>query len=127
MKLINQGKPEEAERLQLEAAQDDEAAGVARTKKAAERYRGVAATAGLRDPKKAREYYGKAAKLDPDNINGMGWHAYMEQDAGNLAEAERAYKAVLGMGVNGRDDDELYWATPVLATSKAREVICRAR
>ena len=111
VKLINQGKPEEAERLQLEAAQDDEAAGVARTKKAAERYRGVAATAGLRDPKKAREYYAKAAKLDPDNVKGVRWHAYMEQDAGNLAEAERAYKAVLGMGVNGRDDDELYWAT----------------
>ena len=110
VKLINQGKPEEAERLQLEAAQDDEAAGLARTKKAAERYRGIAATAGLADPKKAREYYAKAAKLDPDNINGMFWHAYMEQDAGNLAEAERAYNAVLGAGVKGKDDFELYWA-----------------
>ena len=76
VRLINQGKPEEAERLQLEAAQDDEAAGLARIKKAAERYRGIAATAGLADPKKAREYYSKAAKLDGDNINGMFWHAY---------------------------------------------------
>ena len=110
VRLINQGKKEEAERLQLEAAQDDEAAGLARTKKAAERYRGIAATAGLADPKKAREYYAKAAKLDPDNINGMLWHAYMEREAVNLAEAERAYNAVLGAGVKGKDDFELYWA-----------------
>src|SRR5262249_9874972 len=37
VKLIAEGKIEEAERLQLEAAQDDEAAGKARNKKAAER------------------------------------------------------------------------------------------
>ncbi len=110
VRLINQGKPEEAERLQLEAAQDDEAAGLARIKKAAERYRGIAATAGLADPKKARENYAKAAKLDPANINGMLWHAYMEREAGNLAEAARAYNAVLGAGVKGQDDFELYWA-----------------
>jgi tetratricopeptide (TPR) repeat protein len=110
LKLIDQGKKGEAERLQVEAAQDDEAAGLARTKKAAERYRRIAATAGLADPKKAREYYAKAAKLDPDNIKGMVWHAHMEKDAGNLAEAERAYGAVLGAGVKGKDDVKLYWA-----------------
>jgi len=110
VRLINQGKPGEAERLQLQAAQDDEAAGLARTKKAAERYRGIAATAGLADPKKAREYYAKAAKLDPNNINGMVWHANMEQDAGNLPEAERAYNVVLGAAVKGKNDRWLYWA-----------------
>jgi tetratricopeptide (TPR) repeat protein len=110
LKLIDQGKKDEAERLQVEAAQDDEAAGIARTKKAAERYRVIAATAGVADPKKAREYYAKAAKLDPENIEGMYWHAYMEQDAGNLAEAERSYNAVLIAGVKGRDDHNLYWA-----------------
>jgi tetratricopeptide (TPR) repeat protein len=110
LKLIGQGKKEAAEQLQIAAAQDDEAAMVARGKKAAERYRGIAATAGLADPKKAREYYAKAAKLDPDSINGMLWHAYMEQDAGNLAEAERAYNAVLGAGVKSKDDHELHWA-----------------
>ena len=108
--LINAGKREEAERLQLEAARDDEAAGIANNKKAAERYRGLAATAGLADPKKAREYYAKAAKLDPENIAGMGWHAYMQKDAGNLAEAERAYNAVLAAGIKGKDDRDLYWA-----------------
>ncbi len=127
VRLINQGKPEEAERLQLEAAQDDEAAGLARIKKAAERYRGIAATAGLADPKKAREYYSKAAKLDRDNINGMFWHAYMEQDAGNLVEADapmalclaRASKERTIMSYTGPD---LAWAT-----SMWPEATCRAR
>jgi tetratricopeptide (TPR) repeat protein len=111
LKLIDQGKKGEAERLQVEAAQDDEAAGLARTKKAAERYRGIAATAGLADPKKARDYYARAAKLDPDNILGMMWHAQMENEAGNLAEAERAYSAVSRLGVKGKDDHELLWAS----------------
>jgi tetratricopeptide (TPR) repeat protein len=111
LKLIEQGKKDEAEKLQVEAAEDDEAAGLARNKKAAERYRGIAATAGLADPKKARDYFAKAAKLDPDNIHGMARHADMERYAGNLAEAERAFSAVLAMGVKGRNDFELYWAT----------------
>jgi tetratricopeptide (TPR) repeat protein len=110
LKLIDQGKKDEAERLQVEAAQDAETAGIARTKEAAERYRGIAATAGLADPRKAREYYAKAAKLDPENISGMVWHGDMERDGGNLAEAERAYNAVLISGVKGKDDSGLYWA-----------------
>jgi hypothetical protein len=83
LKLIGQGKKQEAERLQVEAAKEDEAAGVARTKKSAERYRAIAATAGLADPKKARENYAKAAKLDPENINGMLWHAYIKRKRGS--------------------------------------------
>ena len=101
-KLIKAGKPRRGRRFSSRRPQDDEAARPPERKKAAERYRGIAATAGLADPKRAREYYAKAAKLDPDNIDGMLWHAYMEQDAGNLAEAERAYNAVLGAGVKGQ-------------------------
>jgi tetratricopeptide (TPR) repeat protein len=111
VRLISEGKKQEAEKLQLEAAQDDKAAGIARSRKAAERFRGIAATAGLADPKKAREYYAEAAKLDPGNVNGMVRHGSMEQNAGNLAEAERAYSAVLAMGVKDQNDFELYWAT----------------
>jgi tetratricopeptide (TPR) repeat protein len=96
--LIGAGRKEDAERLQVEAAQDDEAAMVARGKKAAERYRGIAATAGLGDRKKAREYYAKAAKLDPDDHKGAFWHAYLEQLAGNLAEAERVYTSLDAIG-----------------------------
>jgi tetratricopeptide (TPR) repeat protein len=111
LKLISEGKKEEAEKLQLQVAQDDKGAGIARSKKAAERYRGIAATAGLAHPKKAREYYAEATKLDPGYAGGTLWHGYMSQEADNLAEAERAYSAVLAMGVKGQNDADLYWAT----------------
>lgn len=110
LKLIGEGKREEAEKLQIAAAEDDVAAGIARSKKAAERFRGIAATAGLADPKKARDYYAKAAALDPDNLNGLLWHGDMEKDAGNLTDADHAYAAVLKAGIGGKDDYELYWA-----------------
>jgi tetratricopeptide (TPR) repeat protein len=111
LKLIGEGKKEEAEKLQLQVAQDDKAAGIARSKKAAERYRGIAATAGLADPKKAREYYAEAAKLDPDNTRGMLLHGDMEYFAGNLADAERVYSAVLAaVSVKGLNDLDAYWA-----------------
>jgi tetratricopeptide (TPR) repeat protein len=34
----------------------------------------------------------------------------MERDAGNLTEAERAFKVVLSAGIKGKDDFDLYWA-----------------
>jgi tetratricopeptide (TPR) repeat protein len=108
--LIKAGKPREAEPLLRAAAEEEEEAGLTRIKQAAEKWRNLGAIAGYADPKRAREYYAKAAKLDPDNIKGMVWHAYMEQGAGNLAEAERAYGAVLGAGVKGNDNFALYWA-----------------
>ncbi|MGO9174139.1 MAG: tetratricopeptide repeat protein [Rhodomicrobium sp.] len=108
--LIKAGKPQEAEPLLKAAAEEEEAAGLQRIKQAAEKYRNLGAVAGYADPKRAREYYAKAAKLDQENVNGMAWHGEMEKDAGNLAEAERAYNAVLRAGVKGRNDLSLYWA-----------------
>ena len=60
--------------MQLQVAQDDKAAGIARSKKAAERYRGIAATAGLADPKmKARfsELGGVPAPMSPADFGKM--------------------------------------------------------
>ena len=108
--LIKAGKPQEAEPLLKAAAEEEEAAGLKRIKQAAEKYRNLGAIAGYANPKHAREYYARAAKLDPENISGMLAHGDMEQDAGNIAEAERAYKAVLAAGVKGKDDRDLYWA-----------------
>ncbi len=110
VELLKEGKRAEAEKLQIEKAQDDEAAGLARVKAAAKGYRDIAATAGYGDPKKAREYYAKAAKLDPDDVAGMFWHGWMEQDAGSLTEAERSFNAVLAIAAKGTNDFELYWA-----------------
>ena len=66
--LIKAGKAKEAEPLLRESAEEEEAAGLKRIKQAAEKWRNLGAIAGYADPKHAREYYAKAAKLDPDNI-----------------------------------------------------------
>ena len=106
--LIKAGKPKEAEPLLRAAAEDEEAAGLQRLKQAAEKWRNLGAIAGYADPKRAREYYAKAAKLDPDNIAGMELLGSMEMEAGNLSEAERAFRHVLSTGQKGRDDEDLY-------------------
>ncbi len=103
--LIKAGKPKEAEPL-MRAVAEGEEAGLKR-RRAAEKWRAAGAIAGFADPKKARAYYAKAADLDPDDIRGLMWHAEMEQDAGDLAEAERAYSVVLKSGARSLDDHEL--------------------
>ena len=96
--LIADGKRDEAERLQVEAAQDDEAAGLARTK----RRRSATGGSPLRRVSPIRR---RPANITPRPRSstrtismGMYWHADMEERAGNLAEAERAYNTVLGRG-----------------------------
>jgi tetratricopeptide (TPR) repeat protein len=95
----------------LEAVAADKAARVKQDNQvAATAYRNLGAIAGLADPKKAREAYAEAARLDRDNIEGMYWHGFLEADAGNLIEAEAAYRRVIRLGAPGRDDRALYWA-----------------
>ncbi len=108
--LIKAGKPQEAEPLLKAAAEEEEAAGLQRIKQAAEKYRNLGAIAGYADLKRAREYYAKAVKLDPENVEAMLWHGEMEKEARNLGEAERAYNAVLRSGAQGRDESNFYWA-----------------
>jgi hypothetical protein len=59
----------------------------------------------------------------------MIWHAYMEREAGNLAEAERAYSAVSKLGVKGReeDDHDLLWASLGLGDIRAARGEWRGR
>ena len=85
--FIKAAKPQEAVPLLKAAAEDEEAAGVQRIKQAAEKYRNLGAIAGYADPVAARDYYAKAAHLDPGDTEGMMWHAQFEKDAGNLTEA----------------------------------------
>ncbi|MGO8954371.1 MAG: tetratricopeptide repeat protein [Rhodomicrobium sp.] len=106
--LIKAGKPREAEPLLRESAEEEEAAGLKRIKQAAEKYRNLGAIAGYADLKRAREYFAKAAQLDPENIPGMELLGSMEKEAGNLSEAARAFKRVLSTGQIGRDDEDLY-------------------
>lgn len=95
LRLLGEGKKDEAEKLQVEAAADDEAAGKARTKKAAERYRIIAETAGIGDPAKARLYYRKAIALDPEDWLSLMPLGINEMGEGNLAEARALLERVL--------------------------------
>ncbi len=108
--LLKQGKVQEAEPILQQLAEEEEAAGRDKLKQAAAKYRNLAAIAGTADPKSAREYYAKAAQLDPENLTGLYWHGETEAEAGDLNEAERAYNAILKAGVKGKDDEVIYWA-----------------
>ena len=100
--LLEQGNVTEAQALFSAVAEEkesrivaDEVRIAADKAEAAEAFRNLGAIANFSDPKRARDAFAKAAQLDPENIFGMLWHAEMEKDAGNLAEAERAYNLVL--------------------------------
>ena len=51
----------------------------------------------------------KAAQLDPEQIEGLVNHGWFQQQAGNLDEAERAYRRVLVLAKVGADTWP-YWA-----------------
>jgi tetratricopeptide (TPR) repeat protein len=95
----------------LEAVAEDKTARIRQDSQVvAAAYRNLGAIAGLVDPKKAREAYAEAARLDPNNIEGAYWHGYFEAEAGNLTQGEAAYRRVISLGAPGRDDWALYWA-----------------
>jgi tetratricopeptide (TPR) repeat protein len=95
----------------LEAVAEDKTARIRQDSQvAAAAYRNLGAIAGLADPKKAREAYAEAARLDPNNIEGAYWHGYFEAEAGNLTQGEAAYRRAISLGAPGRDDWALYWA-----------------
>src|SRR5262249_29793238 len=62
------------------------------------------------EPKRAREYYAEAVRLDPSNIDGMLWHAWYQAAAGQLSEAESAYRRVIASAKPGSGDWANYWA-----------------
>ena len=108
--LLRADKPSDAVPL-LQAVAANKTARIRRDSQvAALAYRNLGAIAGLADPKQAREAYAEAARLDPSNIEGAIWHGWFEADAGNLAEAETAYRRVFSLGTPGKDDWTLYWA-----------------
>lgn len=108
--LLRQGKVSEAVEVRIAAAEAAERRAVVERTKAARNYREAAALAAVADPAKARALYAKAAALDPANIDGLLNHAWFQQEAGNLADAEAAYRRVIALGKPGIDDHWLYWA-----------------
>ncbi len=126
--LLKAGKTTEAAALLESVATGFEARAAQNNKQAAAAYRQLGAIAGLADPKKAREAYANAARLDPSDIESVAWHAWFAWDAGDLAEADTAYRQVLTLGTAGRDDEWLFWARLGLGdTREARGDLTAAR
>jgi tetratricopeptide (TPR) repeat protein len=108
LELLKAGKPAEAEPLLLAVAEDFAKRGDA--KGAAAAYRNLGAIAGLADPKRAREAYGRAVALDPDDREALYWHGWLQLLAGDLVLAERDLNRLLQASAAAQDDRGTYRA-----------------
>jgi tetratricopeptide (TPR) repeat protein len=112
--LLKQGKVAEAAPLFRAVAEGREQASKAAGRDAAEAWRNLGAIAGLADPKKAREAYAHAVALDPENVQGLLWHGWLQKDAGNLLAAEEACHRVIAVESGTPPGHEIFWANLVL-------------
>ena len=108
LELLKAGKTAEAEPVLRAAAEEMERNVRQSGKQAAEAWRNLGDIAGLRDPKAALESYRKALALDPDNAVALYWAGWMEKEAGNLAEAERAYRRLLTLPTGSADGEHAF-------------------
>jgi tetratricopeptide (TPR) repeat protein len=108
--LLKAGKVEDASRL-LQAFADDKSARIKQdSKEAATAWRNLGAIAGLADPKRAREAYGRAVALDPDDREALYWHGWLQLLAGDLGLADRDLDRLLQVSVAAHDDRGTYRA-----------------
>jgi tetratricopeptide (TPR) repeat protein len=105
--LLKAGKPDEAEPLLKAIAEDKEKRADKDAKDAAAAYRNLASIARVSDPGRARDYYARAARLDPSDVNGMMQNGWFQQEAGQLDAAHAAYARVIAMAKPGADDEDL--------------------
>jgi tetratricopeptide (TPR) repeat protein len=107
--LLKAGKPSEAEPL-LQAVADDKAKTAdTESKEAAAAYRNLASIASVSSPGRARDYYARAAQLDPDNVEGLYWNGAYQLEAGKLDAAQAAYQRLDRMA-GSSDDGWHFWA-----------------
>jgi TIR domain len=71
LELLKSGKPAEAEPLLRAVAEEKARRADKDSKDAAVADRNLASIAAVSEPRRAREYYREAARLDPSNIEGM--------------------------------------------------------
>src|SRR3978361_1261997 len=95
--LLKAGKPSEAEPLLKAVAEDKVKSAENANKDAAAAYRNLASIAAVSDPGRAREYYEKAAQLDPDNVEGVYWNGAYQLEAGKLGLAQAAFDRVIAI------------------------------
>jgi tetratricopeptide (TPR) repeat protein len=107
--LLKAGKPSEAEPLLKAVAEDKVESATNANKDAAAAYRNLASIAAVSSPGRARDYFAKAAQLDPDNVEGVFWNGWYQFEAGKLDVAQAAYERVVSKaGV--RDTGWVFWA-----------------
>ena len=108
--LLKAGKPDEAEPLLKAIAEDKEKRADKDAKDAAAAYRNLASIASVSDPGRARDYYARAARLDPSDVDGMFENGWFQQQAGQLGAANAAYARVIAAAKPRTDDEDLVWA-----------------
>ena len=110
LRLLREGKSTEAEPLLLEAIEERAKRREREIKEDAADYRHLASIAAVHDPGKARDYYAKAATLDPANADGLERLGWFQLQAKNLDAAEKSYRALLQLEGKGADAGQILWA-----------------
>ena len=108
--LLKAGKPDEAEPLLKAMAEANEKRLDKDAKATAAAYRNLASIAGISNPARARDYFARAARLDPSDVNGMLLNGLFQQQAGHLDDARAAFARVVATAKPGTDDGELVMA-----------------
>jgi tetratricopeptide (TPR) repeat protein len=109
LEFLKAGKPSEAEPLLKAVAEDKVKSADNANKDAAAAYRNLASIAAVSDPGRAREYYAKAAQLDPDDVEGVYWNGAYQLDAGELSLAQAAFDRVVTIG-GSSNSHWVFWA-----------------
>ncbi len=93
LQLLNGGRPQEAEILLKNIA--DNMLGANTSEIAAQAYRNYAVIASLNNVKRAVQPFARAAKLQPSHAPGMFWHGWMQKTYGSRQEARRAFSKAM--------------------------------
>ena len=105
--LLKAGKTKDAEPLLLAVAEDKKKRADRDNKDAAAAYRNLGAIKAVSDPKSAREAYEEAAKLDPDDVQGLARNAYLQLEAEFWDKAQAGFERVIAIGKPGLDDQQI--------------------
>jgi tetratricopeptide (TPR) repeat protein len=109
LELLKAGKPSEAEPLLKAVAEDKQENAADANREAAAAFRNLASIAAVSDPGRARDYYAKAAKLDPNHVEGLYLNGSYQLEAGDLVGAQTAFERVLDLA-EPPDARSVFWA-----------------
>jgi len=108
LKLLSEGKPEEAEKIfelvALEAREKGQEAKQKWAKKEAAALRHIGSLAFLHNTQKALDSYKRSTELDPDNMSGWNQLGHLYKRIGELENAESAYMTVLKLAGSGQEN-----------------------